>query len=359
LHFHNIKVNLSEQFLKLIAMAKKTKFYLLIILILIIVIFVVAEIALRVLGFSSSADKPKLNIVVEPGITYFKKDNILGYTHLPGVYKITLNGNYTFVTSHNDNTLRITHPTAEDSLFVDLPKIWMMGGSITHGWSINDSETFAWLVQDHFHNDYEIINFGVSGYGTIHSLLQILQALKTQEKPEKIIIFYASFHDMRNAFSARRKKAVTSMNFLGPLSQPYASLNDNNELQIHNIDTVVYEEFFFADKLAVVNFLENVYLYFDGKFSDDQEITKEILLKINEICKENNIEFIVAGIFPDQETLNMLEFCNSKNINMLDISVPKSKEYVNLPHDGHPSPLANKIYSEKIINYISNSKNNN
>jgi len=340
-------------------MKKKTKFYLIICLILIFAVFIIAEIGLRALGFSGSDSKPKLNISVEPGNKYFKKDSILGYTHLPGVFFVTLNGNYTFVTSHLDNTLRATHPVSDDSLFIDFPKIWMMGGSITHGWSINDSETFPWLVQDHFYGDYEIINFGVSGYGTIHSLLQILQALETQKKPEKIIIFYASFHDMRNAFSARRKKAVTSMNFLGPLSQPYASLNDNNELQIHNIDTVVYEEFFLANKLAVVNFLENVYLYFDGKFSNDKEITKAILLRIHEICKENNIEFIVAGIFPDQETLDMLEYCDSNNINILDISVPKSKEYVNLPHDGHPSPLANKIYSERIINYIKKSKNKN
>ena len=340
-------------------MTKKTKFYLIIALILFVAVFIIAEIALRFLGFSGTDSKPKLNIVVEPGNKYFKTDSILGYTHLPGIYYVTLNGNYTFVTSHTDNTLRQTHPIADDSLFIDLPKIWMMGGSITHGWSINDSETFSWLVQKYFYNNYEIINFGVSGYGTIHSLLQILNALETQEKPEKLIIFYASFHDMRNAFSERRKKAVTSMNFLGPLSQPYASLDDNNELQIHNVDTMVYEEFFLADKLALVNFMENVYLYFDGKFSNDKEITKAILLKISEICKENNIEFIVAGIFPDQETLDMLEFCDSNKIDILDISVPKSKEYVNLPHDGHPSPLANKIYSEKIINYINKSENKN
>lgn len=338
-------------------MTKKTKFYLIIALILFVAVFIIAEVTLRFLGFSGTDSKPKLNIVVEPGNKYFKKDSILGYTHLPGVFYVTLNGNYTFVTSHDDNTFRITHPIADDSLFIDLPKIWMMGGSILHGWSINDQETFPWLVQKHFYNNYEIINFGVSGYGTIHSLLQILNALKTQKKPEKIMIFYASFHDMRNAFSERRKKAVTSMNFLGPLTQPYASLNDNNELRIYNVDTMVYEEFFLADKLATINFMENVYLYFDGKFSNDSEITEAILLKINEICIKNNIELIVAGIFPDQETLDMLEFCYSNNINILNVSVPESIEYVNLPHDRHPNPLANKIYSEKIINYINKSEN--
>ncbi len=340
-------------------MTKKTKYSIIIAAILFVVLFIIGEVALRILGYTGTDSKPKLNIVVEPGNKYFKKDSILGYTHLPGTYNVTLNGNYTFVTSHLDNTLRATHPKEDDSIFIDLPKIWMMGGSITHGWSINDSETFPWLVQKKFYDDYEIINFGVGGYGTIHSLLQILNALKTQKKPEKIIIIYASFHDMRNAFSERRKKAVTSMNFLGPLTQPYASIDDNNKLQIHNIDTVVYKEFFLADKLALINFLENVYLYFDGKFSNDKEITKAILLKISEICKENNIELIIAGVFPDQETLDMLKFCESKNINILDISVPKSKEYVNLPHDGHPSPLANKKYSEKIINYINKSENKN
>ena len=71
------------------------------------------------------------------------------------------------------------------------------------------------------------------------------------------------------------------------------------------------------------------------------------------------LTLFVAGIFSGQETLDMLEFCDSNNINILNVSVPESKEYVNLPHDGHSNPLANKIYSEKIINYFNKSENKN
>ncbi len=114
----------------------------------------------------------------------FKKDSILGYTHLPGKYYVTLNDNYTFVTTHKKNSLRITHPIADDSNYIDKSKIWIMGCSFTHGWSINDEETFAWLVQEVYKDDYanlqaklsfiqrEFINLTIQDKkGTITSLL--------------------------------------------------------------------------------------------------------------------------------------------------------------------------------------------
>ncbi len=53
---------------------------------------------------------------------------------------------------------------------------------------------------------YEIVNFGVSGYGTIHSLIQFQEALKTRTTPKIAIIAYAWFHDARNTFLRKRKK---------------------------------------------------------------------------------------------------------------------------------------------------------
>ncbi len=343
---------------KKVHLKKKFLFYCIITIFIFLIIFVLAEVGLRIVGQKPANSKYRLNIKVEPSGKYFKKDSILGYTHLPGKFHVTLNDNYTFVTTHNKNTLRITHPIADDSNYVDKPKIWIMGGSDTHGWSINDEETYAWQVQENFKDSYEVLNFGVSGYGTIHSLLQIKEGFQSFKKPKVIVIAYGSVHDHRNTFLLKRRKAVTSWNFLGPLLQPYATYNEKEGLQIHKVDTIVYKGLPFNNYLSVINFIEKVYLYFDDKFSNSHDVSKAIIERINDICHKNDIKLIIAGMDNAVKTQEMLKYCNSKNINTIDISVDFSiPGNTNLPHEGHPSAAANKQYAKKLSDYLNRINN--
>lgn len=340
---------------KKISLKKKFQYYSIIAIVLIFIFFILAEVGLRLLGYHPDSPKYKLDIKVEPSGTYFKKDSILGYTHLPGKFFVTLNGNYTFVTTHKENSYRITHPIADDSTYLDKPKIWFVGCSFTHGWSINDEETFPWLVQEEFKNNYEVINLGVSGYGTIHSLLQIETNLQTVEKPKAIVLTYSSTHDQRNTFLLKRRKSVTKWNFLGPLSQPYATYNKKEGLVLHKADNIEYRGLPFNNYSSFINFIEKVYLYFEDRFANDHEVSKALILKINEICKKNGIMFILAGIdsYNLSETQEMIDFCKSQDIHAVDISVDfKLPGIMNLPHDGHPSAAANKIYAKKISDYL-------
>ena len=166
----------------------KFLFYSIITIFLLLIIFILAEAGLRIVGQKPANSKYRPSINVEPSGKYFVKDSIFGYTHLPGKFYVTLNDNYTFVTTHKKSTLRITHPIADDSNYVDKPTIWIMGGSDTHGWSINDEETYAWQVQKDLKDSYEVLNFGVSGYGTIHSLLQIKEGFQSLKKPKIIVL---------------------------------------------------------------------------------------------------------------------------------------------------------------------------
>jgi len=337
---------------------KKFIFYSIIIVFLPIVVIIIAEVSLRLLGHHPASPKYRPNITVEPGGRYFKKDSLLGYTHLPGKLFVTLNDNYTFITTHKSNTLRITHPIAEDSNYVNKPKLWIMGGSDTHGWSINDEETYAWLIQEMYKDKFEIRNFGCSGYSTIHSLLKIMEELKNSKKPEIIVVAYSSVHDRRNAFLLRRRKAVTSWNFLGSLSQPYASYNEKEGLQIHKADTVKYKGLPFNEYSSLLNFIEKVYLYFDEKFSNSNEVTKAIFEKINNICQKNDIKLIIAGMENRDKTVEMLKYFNSKNFNTVDLSVDYNiSENLNLPHDFHPSPVAHKKFAKKLGDFINEINN--
>lgn len=332
---------------------KRIIFILFNLVLMLIVLFIGGEIFVRSKGHKPFT-KQKHEVQVEPGGKYFQKDTDLGYTHLPGKFKITLKKKLTFVTTHRKDTLRITHPRGQDADFAGKEKIWILGCSITHGWCLNDNETYPWLLQESI-PQYEIVNFGVSGYGTVHSLIQLQKALKTMPKPKLVILTYAAFHDSRNSFSPARRRIVSAWNFLGPITQPYASLDKKGRLQLHRADKVVYSPWPLARVSALVNYLEEKHI---AKESDQNpyffRISRALIKRISNICKKEGITMIVAGIKEKNSRMRrMLRIYKDRKIPGVDISVDLSKKEHNfLPIDGHPSALAHRKYAEKLFLFL-------
>ena len=335
---------------------KKILFYFLFILISLILVFIVGEIGLRLIGFKPDNTDPRSLVRVEPGGKYYRADDYLGYTHVAGKYRVFLQYNYSFITTHDSNTLRITHPIIQDSAYAAKDKIWIFGCSITHGWSINDWETYPWRIQQDFPS-YEVINYGVSGYGTIHSLLQLKRNLAIKKKPRIVILAYMSMHDVRNTLTANRRKAATVYNFLGPICQPYASLDKSGKLVIYKPVDVVYHPVPLNTVSALIHFLERAFNALEARFSNSHEVTRALISEINDICVQNNIVFILAGVDGDSQTREMLGYFKKKGVNTIDISIDnKSGKFNNLPYDAHPNGLANAIYARKLEDFISQHK---
>lgn len=331
---------------------KRIIFILFNLFLMVVILFIGGEIYVRSKGHKPFT-RPKPDIQVEPGGKYFQKDTELGYTLLPGKFNVTIKEKLSFVTTHRKDTLRITHPVEQDADFVGKEKIWILGCSITHGWCLNDNETYPWLLQEKI-PQYEIINFGVSGYGTIHSLIQLQKALKTMPKPKLVILTYASFHDTRNTFSTIRRRIVSAWNFLGPLTQPYASLDKQGKLQLHRADKVVYSPWPLARVSALINYLETKYIVQESRKTPHFEISKALVKKIYKICKKEGISMIAAGIKENQKKMQrMLNFCEKRKIPNVDISVDLSKKEHNfLPIDAHPSALANRKFAKKLFLFL-------
>jgi hypothetical protein len=331
---------------------KKFLFFLIFIFILLITIGLVGEIGLRLLGFKPDNADPRSLVRVEPGGKYYRADDYLGYTHLPGKFKVYLPGGYSFITTHDSNTLRVTHPINEDSEYSSKDKLWILGCSVTHGWSINDWETYPWHLQQAFPG-YEVVNYGVSGYGTIHSLLQLKRDLALKKKPKIVILAYMSMHDARNTLTANRRKAAIVYNFLGPVCQPYASLDKNGQLGISRPVDVVYHKVPFNTVSALIHFLERAFNILEAKFSNSHELTRAIITEMDEICKKDSITFILAGLDNEPLTKEMLQYFHGKGTLTIDISVDnKSGKFSNLPYDAHPNGLANAVYAQKLGEFI-------
>lgn len=289
-----------------------------------------------------------VQVRVEPGNHFFAKHPTLGYTHIPGEFRVTLRDAYTFKVTHMANSLRATQPAAT---YQDRPpedEIWIFGCSFTHGWALSDEETYPWLVQQEF-PEFEIVNWGVSGYGTIHQLIQFREALEQGRRPRLAIATYASFHDARNTFLRNRRKDIAAWNKLGPLVQPYARINEAGELTYHIAD-VEFVEFPLMRHSAFVHFLERKYDEYEARKNRSQEVSKALIKEMSVLAAANDVDFVLA-IIGKYGTGGVAQFARSEGIDVVDISVDlKGKRH---RYDvQHPNAEANREYADKLTRFL-------
>ncbi len=292
-----------------------------------------------------------LGIEVRPGGHFFTSDSLLGYTHLPGQFQVTLHGRYRFTVRHLPNTLRATHPP-ESPRENQKPELWIMGCSFTYGWSVNDEQSYPWLLQAEF-PQYEVVNYGVNGYGTIHSLLQLRRDLAAGRIPRIVIIGYAGFHDQRNTFTRLRRKEVAPWTKLGSLRQPVARLGKDGNLGISYSD-VNYHEFPFMRLSALSHYLEEKYNAYEDRRAQSHRVSEAIIREIANLSRIHHFALIVAGLdrFSWQNQA-MLNFARVQGIRALDVSVDLSApENTNRPYDPHPSALAHRHFADRLAGFL-------
>jgi len=329
---------------------KKLLFYSIYYSLITLLIFSLAEAAARVMGH-----KPwtitKSEIVVEPGGRFYQTHPTLGYTHLPGHFKVILAGTYSFEVTNLDNTLRVTRSLSNYPARSE-KGIWIFGDSVTYGWSVNDRDTYPWLLQEKFPN-YDVVNFGVMGYGTVQSLIQLRKALNNGGKPNLVVLTYASWQDVRNTFIRGRRKMVTAEKYLGPINHPYAQLDSEGKLAIRN-DTVDYREFPLMRYSALIHALEESYDRYEERHAQSHEVTKAIIKEISDLCRTHGIELVVAALTSDPTTSDMLEYCKREGVKTVNIWVDfiNIKENNSLPYDSHPSAIAHRQYAQKLESFL-------
>jgi Aldo/keto reductase family len=199
---------------------------------------------------------------------------------------------------------------------------------------------------------------GVSGYGTIHSLLQFRSALEGKA-PAIAVLAYAGLHDERNTFLRTRRKDIAPWNKLGPLVQPYARLNEEGGLQ-YSFASPEYSEFPFMRYSALAHFLEISYNQLEARWYRSHAVSEALIKEMAELAKKHGVTFVVANIYTDRNDFyytwlgqKMLEFAEENGIPNVDMSVDLSlRQNRNLPHDTHPSAKANQQYADKLEAFL-------
>src|SRR5262245_44540905 len=216
---------------------KKLAFSLVVLAGVITVVVAGAELFARLKGFrpwTPAGDSP---MQVKPA-RFGAPHPLLGSIYLPGRFVVTLEDGYSFRMTHGEDGHRITRPLA-DTHAAFQRRIWIFGCSYTHGWSLNDEQTYPWLVQQRM-PDSEIVNFGVGGYGTLQSYLQFREALAKRPAPALAVLAYASFHDARNTLNRYRMKGINPPAGQQTLRLPCARLDPAGRLEIFSVQADSY-----------------------------------------------------------------------------------------------------------------------
>jgi hypothetical protein len=258
-----------------------------------------------------------------------------------------LSTGYSFKAVHLPNTLRITRPLETYDQSNRKEGLWIFGCSMTYGWSLNDDETYPWLLQERL-PQYDVVNFAVPGYGTTHSLIQFRDALAAGAAPKVAILAYAKFHDQRNTFSRIRRKEVAPWNRLGPLSYPNARL-ENGVLR-HLTADVEYREFPLLRRLALAHYIEMLYNRLEFRRHQGPAVSEALIAEMAELAGKHGVKLVVANISGGQA---MLDWAKENGIPGVDISLDlSSPENTNDPHDGHPSVIATRKYANTLEEFL-------
>lgn len=317
----------------------------------------VAEFGLRLAGYRSIPDFASWYVLVQPGGKMFMTHPTLGYRHLPGEFNVTFFDGYSFHATHLSNTLRATHPIQSIQGNDSRPEVWIFGCSFTYGFGINDEETYPWLLQEQFPL-VAVSNFGVSGYGTVQSLIQFQEAIQQGHTPQLAILAYGSFHDERNILSRERRNSIASQNRLGLLFHPYARLDSASPDGLRfGMGTVFYYRFPLAHDSAFIALLDKAYGRVQERWLKDHEVSRRLIRKFAAITQQHGTKFIVAGINADEATHNMLVFCKKEGILAIDIAVDLTLRKYNVTEwDPHPNALANREYADRLADFIIKNK---
>lgn len=220
-----------------------------------------------------------------------------------------------------------------------LPRVHCYGCSFTYGTGLSDEETFCSLLQMQM-PAWRLVNMGVGGHGTVHSLLRFMDDLRG-EKVDCAVFGVISDHRFRNFPHPQRMAAHQSLDWhrIGVEHVPHAHLTRDGELDVRltpawqpSLERAEFEDFLPDDHMLDC-------------------VTIELCREIVRLGDSNQVPVVFA-------LLDRLDpVFNRKLQNALprvaDVSVPLDVEHTFLPEDIHPNATASRAYARGLHDVLS------
>lgn len=331
---------------------KKTLFWFFYILILTPICF---EIALRIVGADPfiQQDYEITSVPENP----FLGDDSLGIVLNSGTYNITLNKKHTFTATHTNNQLRKVYFTnSTDSI---LPKIAVLGCSFTYGYGVNDDEHFTSILQKK-HPKNKFTNYGVIGYGTTHSYIQLKKLEQEKTLPKVIVLNFATDHFNRNVLTNSYRRALkigfnrslkSAQKLMKEAKYPI-TLNTNLEISYEKWNEM-YKDWNGRSTFSSINWVQTMIDQLEDNQKKPIEVSFALIKEMDAICKKNNVQFLVSLLDKNESSETLKTMLQKDNIQFLEIGFNfDNKELTNYPYDNHPNKLGHIFIAKKINNTL-------
>lgn len=249
-------------------------------------------------------------------------------------------------------------------------RVLVLGDSTTLGHGVGDNDTFSFLLEQKLSNTgrTEVINMGVSGFGTAEELIQ-LRNVGLQYAPDLVILGYFPNDPYNNAVS----KLFKILN--GQLVQDQAAFVPALYIRDHLYNIPGWS--FLCQHSHVVNFLRNVASGFfqrrlggqegmasttpDQLTAEESELTAALINEVASETTRHGAKFILLNIpvAVNGDTIDNLprHLINGPD-SVLNIDVGKevyagySTDDLSYAKDSHPKPLAHQLIANYLAGYI-------
>lgn len=307
-----------------------------------------AELALRLTG--STPWESGERIENQPSTT--RPDPELGWRYIPGRYTMP-----PFVDAGEPTTLTIGpdgYRVTGDAPKGQTARVVLIGGSYTFGHGLSDDQTLAWRLQ-HDIPEAAVANLGAVGYGTYQSLLTLekyLASTPESEAPLKLVIYgFIQHHRERNVAGWVWLRTMSMNAQQRDVRVPFCTLDTAGRLQPQAPDG--YPVWWFRESSALVTRLSELHarLRGRGRYGQMEGVTRAVLQRINQLCKDRGAAFIVASFDVTSEVKSeYAAFLAENGIEHVDCVHPRRGDMdLRLIGDHHPNHIVNEYWAETLL----------
>jgi hypothetical protein len=282
-------------------------------------------------------------------------DQYLGWQNRPGVKQsFRIDGEQPFTVTILKNGGRLTSNPHASRRNVHRRDLIFVGCSFTHGFGLNDEETYAWKVQAALPN-WKVHNFGVNSYGTCQSYM-LLQRLFERERWYKPVVIYGFIdpHEDRNVADYLWHYALSTASSTGNVSLPSCMLNSSGSIVFNDLRP--YPQFPLRQTLATIPIFEKIYakLVNASLASQKQRITEQALIEIEQLTAAQSGLFGVLLFYPDKgQSKHYQQFLEKRGTPVIAFN-PSDRNNIGplTKSDRHPNGRMTDLISEKVVQFV-------
>jgi hypothetical protein len=275
----------------------------------------------------------------------FYPDPLLGFAVHPGQYEINerFDGQrHRFQLTINDGGLRATsyfpiHASRH---------IYISGDSGIFGWGLNDEDTVPWLLQGRL-PQYEVVNWSLTRYSTVHALLQLQQA-RARIAPEDVVVLTYHPTDVETSvarpsifrdFSDGLEAQLADGRFVSGIDYPFGAFDEKGRFVIRRVRLSCLLR-------AAIDDCRQV----DVDMTTATRVTERAFDEIIALHAGRLLVAIVGGSDSDP----VISYLRKKGVPIADIrptaSDPESKDEIVI--DSHGGPFLNHLMFARLLSAL-------